>query len=271
MALSSRIFLVGVGSLAAAAAAEPAARQPTGNWKVDFADAQCVATRPYGSADEQLYLALKAPPIGEVMQIAVMRKGDWSGASQVDSTIRTNGQPPLKTNMLMFTPKNIRLRVYLLNMPSANFSQVRAAKSLTIQSSGLNESFALSQMGPLLKIMDQCVADLRKVWNVTDPTGEQSPLATRAQGSLAKIFRAEDYPATAVFGNQSGSVRFAALIDERGRVADCTIIGTSGVAALDVQTCSVVKERGKFKPALGADGKPAKDAAIRTATWRLED
>jgi TonB family protein len=269
MALSPRILVAGVGLLAAAAA-EPSAREPIGPWNVDFADAQCVASRPYGSADKPLFLALKAPPVGEVIQIAVMRKGGSGSPEQVDATIGADERRPLKTNMLMFTPKGAQMRVYVLNMPSGDFSQVSTAKSLTIRSTGLTETFSLSQIAPLMRIMDKCVADLRKVWNVSDSLGEQSSLAKRAQGDFASIFRAEDYPAAAIYREQTGRVRFAALIDERGRVADCTVIETSGVASLDVQTCSVVKDRARFAPALSHDGKPAKDAAVQTATWRIE-
>ena len=42
-----------------AAAAKP--KQPTGKWIVNFADAQCVATRNYGSNSDPIYLVLKAP------------------------------------------------------------------------------------------------------------------------------------------------------------------------------------------------------------------
>jgi TonB family protein len=267
MALSLTIFFAGL----AAAAEQPAAVEPTANWSVQFDDAQCVATRPYGSAEEPLFFVLKAPPIGEVMQIAVMRMGDSRSVDQAEAVIRADERPVLRTNLMMFTPKGANLRVYLLNMTSADFSQVRAAKRLALRSSGLNTTFALSQMGPLLTIVDQCVADLRKIWNVSDPTGEQSKLPQRARprANLASYVRNEDYPAAAITKNQSGVVRFALLIDEQGQVADCTVIETSGVAVLDTQSCAVMKQRAKFEPARGPDGKPAKDALLSAIRWLM--
>jgi hypothetical protein len=110
---------------AASAVAAPAVRQPMAAWNVDFADAQCVASRSYGTAHEPLHFVLKAPPIGNVVQIAVMRKGGGSGAEQVDATINVDQQPALKTNMLAFGSKNSKLRIYLLNMRSADFESVR--------------------------------------------------------------------------------------------------------------------------------------------------
>ena len=70
-------------------------------------------------------------------------------------------------------------------------------------------------------------------------------------------------------GRQSGTVSFALLIDEAGKVADCTVIKTSGIAALDAQSCFVVKERAHFTPAIGADGRPAKDARTASVTWLM--
>lgn len=249
---------------AAATAAVP--REATGKWNVNFADAQCVASRGYGSAEEPLNLVLKAPPLGGVMQIAVLRNGGYSPPTQVDATIGIDDQPPLKTNLLMFSPKNSKTRVHTLNMASADFGRIRGAKRLTIRSWGLNESFSVSQIDPLLKVMDQCVADLRQVWNVSGD-GEPSSLSRRARGNPGDWVKNEHYPEVAIMKNASGRVRFVMLIDEAGRVADCTVIETSGVAVLDAQSCAILKERAKFEPALGQDGKPVKDSYMANFRW----
>jgi TonB family protein len=254
-----------VTATAAEAGSEP--RAPTGQWTVSFADAQCVASRPYGTEEEPVYFTLKAPALGEVMQISLIRKGRQGPIEQTAVTIQADEQTPLKTNMLTFPRKGTGLRVHLLNMASADFSRVRAAKNLKINSLGLSETLSLSQIEPLLKIMEKCVTDLRQVWNVSDPSGEQSALHERAKANLASLFSDEDYPAMAIRKNQSGAARFVVLVDEAGRVADCTIIETSGIAVLDTQTCAIVKVRGKFVPARGPDGKPAKDAAIASIKW----
>lgn len=252
-------------------AAEPDAREPTARWVVNFADAQCIARRAYGSAEDPLHLILKAPPLGEVMQVAVMREEGPAAPVQVEATIGIDGRPPIKTNMLAFAPESGGLRVHLLNMPSGDFALVREAKSLQIRSARLNETFALSQMGPLLQVMEECVTDLRQVWNVANPDGTQSALPQRARAELYKLFDPDDYPPGALGRNQSGIVKFVALVDENGRVADCTIIETSGVAALDVQTCAIIQERAKFEPAVGQDGKRTKDAVIQGVRWKLPD
>lgn len=263
MLLRSAALLLLMGS----AAANAAPRAPTEKWVVNFDDAQCIASRAYGSAETPLHLVLKSPPVGDVMQVAIMRKGHNGAPAQIDASIVIDAQNPLRTNMLSFGPRDSRFRVYTINLSSEASSRLRGAKSLAIRSSGLDQEFALSQMQVLLKTMQQCVADLRQVWNVTSADGEQSSLKQRARADLSRYIRSEDYPAVAIRSETEGLVKFAILVNEAGRIADCTVTGTSGVAALDAQTCVIMKERAKFEPAIGMDGKPAKDAKVASVRW----
>lgn len=245
------------------------ARAPKGAWVVDFDDAQCVATRPYGSEKEPLHLVLKAPPLGDVMQVALAQKGGNSAAEQIDGTVRIDNRPALKTNLLTYSVGETKTRIYTLNMASKDFEAMRSASRIRIRSASLNENLALSQMENLLKIMGDCVADLRRVWNVQADPDAPSPLQQRAKGNLAGIITGDDYPGIAQYKELTGGVRIVALIDEKGRVADCTVVETSGVASLDAQTCALLKRRAKFEPAVGADGKPAKDAVSQRIVWSL--
>lgn len=248
------------------AAAEP--RAPTGKWNVNFGDAQCIAHRDYGITGKPLRLVLKAPPVGDVMQVAVLREARTSHAQQVDSFVTIDGGRPLKTNLLMYTPKGSKERIYLLNMPSTDFASVRQAKTLSVRSEGLNETFALSEMEPLLKVVDECVADLRRLFNIGTGDSQPAGLKSRARTNLGKLFSDDDYPEVAVMKGQSGRVGFALLIGEGGQVADCTIVATSGVPSLDSQACALLKTRAKFEPARDHEGKPAKDSVVGGIVWR---
>ena len=84
------------------------------------------------------------------------------------------------------------------------------------------------------------------------------------------MFTSDDYPTDAIASEDSGTVRVSVLIDERGQIADCSIIGASGAAALDAQTCALLQKRARFAPAVGLDGKPTKDAFTQNISWRLE-
>lgn len=264
-------FVVLSLALASASAAGSAAapRAPSGKWIVNFADAQCIAQRDYGTGEGSPRLVLKAPPLGDVMQVAILRDAARTSAEQIDSTIAIDQRRPLKTSLTMYSPKGSKQRVYLMNMPSAEFAMVRQAKTLSVRSQGLNESFALSEMEPLMKVMDECVVDLRRVFNIAGNGPGATGLRSRARADLVKLFSSDDYPAVAVRNGQSGRVKFALLIQEDGRVADCTIVETSGVASLDSQACAMLKVRAKFEPARDNDDKPAKDAVVGSIVWRI--
>ena len=259
-------------ALGAAADAAPEPRAPAGKWNVNFADAQCVAHREYGTPENPLRLLLKAPAVGDVVQVAAVRAAAWTEADQVESTVTIDARRPLKTELMMFSRKDSKDRVYLWNMPSAEFAAVRQAKTLSVRSSGLNETFALSQMEPLLKVMDECVADLRRVFNIAQGDADPPALRTRAKpkASLASLFSDQDYPAVAVMNNQGGRVGFVLLVGDNGRVADCTIVATSGVPSLDSQACALLKIRARFEPARGADGKSARDSLRGGIVWRMQ-
>lgn len=215
--------------------------------------------------------ALKAPPLGDVMQLVLLRLGN-SGryARQVEGELTVDGGERVPLSMLVYSGGKPKHRVLRMTIPLGNFQAIRSASTIHVKAKGeLDEHLALSQLDSVMKVMDECVADLRRVWNVREDEDAPSPLSKPAEGSLAGLFRAEDYPQVAITENQQGSVRFAVLIDEEGRAADCTVIETSGAASLDAQGCAIIQERARFKPAVGPDGKPAKDSAVQRVRWVL--
>ena len=256
----------------AALAKEPA--PPTSKWVVNFSDAQCVATRQYGED----FLVVKVPPLGDVVQLALFTKGSVSGPDQVEGSLRVDGGTPIKVSALLFNADKSRQMIHSVNLPRETFGQVQNGRELHWRFSDANRTVTLKGMNSLMKVMDECVADLRKVWNVRhekiDDPSEKVAAATpagwtRAKANLAKYFDSDDYPGVAMQGNQDGLVAFALLVNEQGRVADCTVVKTSGVAALDAQSCILLRQRARFEPARDASGQPVKDALIGRIRWRL--
>lgn len=84
-------------------------------------------------------------------------------------------------------------------------------------------------------------------------------------------FSDDDYPAAALRGDHQGTVRYRVEIGPEGRVAGCTIIGSSGSGALDSATCRIVSRRGRFTPARDSAGAPVPDAREGEVTWRMDE
>lgn len=253
------------------ASAEPI--PPTAKWVVNFDDQQCLAEREYGTPTNPLTLVLKQPVRGDVIQVAVLASGNLGTAAvQVDGWIGFDRRPVTKVSALRWRPQGSKQVIRLINMPLSAFRGIETAQVMRVDVGAFRRDFRLSDVRDLLTVMDSCLEDLRQVWNVADGDGDghSAPAGARPPvGDLRGLISASDYPGVALQQLQSGSVTMVLLIDEAGRVADCSLIETSGVAALDAQSCSIVTRRARLTPAVGADGKPRKSSFIQRITWKL--
>jgi TonB family protein len=157
------------------------------------------------------------------------------------------------------------------NMPRKLFALVIGAKTIAFRTGNrLDENFELRSFPPLLKILDECASDLRQTWNVTEENGSNPRIKTAASG-FQGVFRSSDYPDVSMQGDEQGALKIAVLVDESGKVADCSVIKTSGTAALDVQSCALILERAHFSPAVGTNGQPTKSGFVQTITWQISE
>ncbi len=269
---------------ASSAAAAP--RAPTGSWYADFGEAQCVATRNYGTAEDPLFLALKLPPLGQILQIGIASKGYTPYATQLDGEIVLDNANSTPTSLLEFGVRKLDQRVLIANVGLDRLPAIRSATSLSVRThqkiqvdgsrisaatKATNYHLKLSLMSQLMQTLETCAAGLRKQWNVEQEGGLPTLRDRLSPGDLRSLFSSDDYPESSIIKGQTGTLKVAVLVNEQGKVADCTIIETSGVPMLDSQSCAIIRQRSHFKPATGLDGKPAKSAATSTIIWMLED
>jgi hypothetical protein len=266
------IVLCSILSLAGPVAAAELARTPVSGWVVDYAEHQCVASRKYGDAKNTVFLVLKPSPMRDVMQIAWIEKsGSFGNPTQFPATIQIDGNSPIPISVLGAATKDGGV-TYRTNVPSKDFAPARIGTKISLSGIGrLKGSFALTQMPALMKELDACVDDLRRVWNV-EPA-DQSKLLSRAgtNDSVARLFSTSDYPGISLQNEESGTVGVLLLVDEKGKVADCTVSMTSNIAVLDAQTCVILLTRAKLEPAVGQDGRPARDSTSARIKWVMPD
>ena len=253
----------------AIAEAADGTRAPTNKWTVDFGERQCLASRNYGSAASPLFLALKAPAVGDVVAVMIVRPGqDTRFAQQGDALIGLDGKRILNKSALLVTSQETKQRVMRMILSAEEFDEFARANAADFKIRGeVDEKLALSQMPGMAKTLRNCIAALRTHWNIGAPDGP--PLLRQgAMGNLQGIFSSDDFPNIAMNKDQGGTVRVSLLIDESGKVADCTVVESSGAASLDSQSCYVITKRAQFKPALGLDGRAARSSLTQRITWR---
>jgi len=100
------------------------------------------------------------------------------------------------------------------------------------------------------------------------------PRATQPKslsGSLQGLIRNDDYPQNAIENEEQGTVRVVLTVGPNGRVADCSVVGSSGSRTLDSTTCRILRARAKYEPAQDASGNPTTSkTSPQSIRWVLE-
>ncbi len=81
--------------------------------------------------------------------------------------------------------------------------------------------------------------------------------------------RPHDYPRDLVESGRGGTVGLRFTVGVAGRVTDCQVTRSSGMAALDAATCALILKRFRYRPARDAAGNPVPDAVTGAHVWEV--
>ena len=95
------------------------------------------------------------------------------------------------------------------------------------------------------------------------PTSEAKP-----RGNVSNWANANDYPVRAQQQEREGVTGFRVTIGIDGRVVDCTVTQSSGHADLDAATCTNIKRRARFEPAV-RNGEKVQGSYANKIRWEL--
>ncbi|PSJ41638.1 energy transducer TonB [Allosphingosinicella deserti] len=93
----------------------------------------------------------------------------------------------------------------------------------------------------------------------------------RGKANLASYVTDADYPAAAIRAEEQGTTRFLLTVGADGKVASCTVTGSSGSSALDSKTCSIMQKRARFTPAQDSAGNKVGDTVSNAIRWVLPE
>ena len=99
------------------------------------------------------------------------------------------------------------------------------------------------------------------------PATDYSDIGVEQAKNGAFIFR--KYPPRAKAAGEQGSVHFRAEVDEKGNVLACKVTESSGFKRLDRETCDMIVEHARFKPALDAHGEARQAVHDGVVNWRI--
>lgn len=280
-----RKTVVHVAALALALAvpftpASAAPLQPTGKWHLFYQEAHCAAERQFGDHA----LGFQPSPLGKTMRVVIVGPGRIMRTRQLDSLIElSDGGPAIKTSSLVYGTSKKGQRGITTVLPLDQAERLSKSTWLRVSTLGtgpkskrtmpaaepfFTAEFAIGSTAALSRELGKCLADLQKHWGMIN--GELPKPAVPPVFPLRGLIRSEDYPEDAFNANQGGTTRYMLMIDDNGKLLDCIVQETSGVASIDQMGCQVIKERGKGKPALDAGGKPMKSIIEGRISWRIE-
>lgn len=100
------------------------------------------------------------------------------------------------------------------------------------------------------------------------PLSPASATSPRLLPQETVLIGADDYPATALFAEETGISGFILSVRADGRPNGCRIVASSGSAALDTATCDLLERRARFAPATKAGVAVAGEYRSRVR-WEL--
>jgi periplasmic protein TonB len=98
------------------------------------------------------------------------------------------------------------------------------------------------------------------------PAGPTS--GAQPKGNPGNWANTDDYPSRALQQEREGTTGFRVTVGTDGRVIDCQITQSSGHPDLDAATCTNVKRRARFSPAL-QNGQPVQGSYSNRVRWQI--
>ncbi|WP_284124728.1 energy transducer TonB [Parerythrobacter aestuarii] len=102
-----------------------------------------------------------------------------------------------------------------------------------------------------------------------DPPKLFEPVAPKARNG--DWVTDNDYRTSWITREWEGTAGFRLTIGTNGKVTNCTITNSTGYAALDKATCSLVTRRAKFDPARNDQGETVSGTFSSAVLWQIPD
>lgn len=101
------------------------------------------------------------------------------------------------------------------------------------------------------------------------PSPPIAPKAPRARGNSGDWVTPNDYPSQDLREGNQGVTRVLLGVGADGRVAGCSVTGSSGFATLDVRACERLRARGRFDPATDASAAKIAGSFRTSVRWTI--
>lgn len=260
--------MIGLVAIAAATAALPASTfKPAGKWTLDYQPALCLLTRQFTKEPAKATFGLRQAPADSQSEAILLFDDDADDRVRrgiVALKLPGAGKAVLSGSAVSTKVPGSRQRLLRFLVPHSTMTALAQEKSVTVEELGRPEmTFDLEGASGAIRALQTCEAEHIKAWGV-DPSLMAAP--AKPIGDVAALFA---FPLQAAVNRQAGETTVRWKIDVSGRVSDCTVMQSSGHAALDTAACARIAKLGRYTPAVGKDGKPMPWVETRRIIWAL--
>jgi TonB family protein len=266
----SRFSLLVVAVSSASLSHAQSVNVPPGQWVIDYGETRCALARRSAGAGSVI-LILDTYLGGAQPQLILLAEDSDHLPRRVPATVN-----------IALSPSNHRVR--------ASISQRRLRRGSTLIMPDLGDDFA-EQFGRSDRItidagerrifdlalpnaregvtaLNACNDDLLRHWGINPSERLSLQRLPTADTSVGWI-TSDDYPAGAPGRGEQGTTVLRIAVRPDGRAAECTVVSSSGSTDLDAQSCQLTLQRGRFIPALDANGRATAASMIYRIVWRL--
>jgi TonB family protein len=243
---------------------------------MDYAPSECRLIRSFSEGNDQVTLQLSRLDVDDLLEMALAgpRMPATAGESDVAVSTSTVSQVPGMHASGYAAAKNlpgiIRFRPDR-DLPNALRSDVAANQQTRLSikfARRYSVQLELGSMKEALSALDKCMNNLISTWGLDPVEQRQRASAPEPADDPVGWFRPKDYPASLSRSGMGGIVVMRLIVGADGSVKDCDVAKAGGDKKFEDLTCQLATSRARFRPAVGASGKPIASVWIRRINWQ---
>lgn len=269
------VYLRSVGLVAAlvftASAANAAAPlEPVGPWRVLEAKDECRLWREFGNPKDPLVLRFARGSGPESLDLLIAGSAIPRLEQKVTMRMRLMPDGPVQDfqGRVREVPGRKERQIQVFDADPSILGVIREDQMIEISVAGkFSVTVHASRGKAAIKGLEACHQRLLASWGLGQSAQESSGRAPVPLGNPADWISSRDYPRKARQRGFSGTTITLLAIDQRGLVTDCRVVLTSGDASVDMASCELLKQRGRYTPATDTAGAPRPGTSVQRVRW----
>lgn len=273
---------------------EPVVLNPAQPWSVDFGDDSCVLARTFGPEDNRHALLFRqwSPSKGVSFTATGPAFRKFRSTRTTYVAFRTGAKEKELQPFIGDTAAFGRAVIYASfvvdpdyvyeersqekegpleeGLAQLDIGDAARVEFISFRQGERTVQFNLDALPSAFEVMNNCTQGLLEEWGVHLEKHQTATRRVRLENVKA-IARevASNYPRAAVRNGEQAILRARVMVDETGKATDCVISNVTQTEKLDSPACRPLM-RGKFIPALDANGEPFPSFYWTIITYRMD-